>query len=330
MDNRITKSRLKQLLSYDLIKIIAIIVAGVLVWSLMFTMFGDSLSEGQSLNVYSYGVNISSGEMDKFMKDGEYCDYTSYDVHETTFYSFVNEEVFYQQYAAWSSVGQLDVFFISSVKNIEDGTEKNEAGEEVKKYTSLFENYAAQRAFIDLNSLAASAIEYCTVHGYSEDGSVDEQKIKDYFYKRKKGDNFLRHKLIDADMEVERFALIWKYANTLTAWLSDESIDIWAYAAPIEQGGKEWRAGIDMGKLDNYKREDGKMAVELCSPMYKEPSDTSASSSSAEGGESEKVSSANGVVLTVMDNKGFQEDLMYESLAFVVKVVSTYTNLQVL
>ena len=120
MDNKITKPRLKQLLSYDLYKILLIIVACVLVWSLLFTIFGDSLSEAQTFGAYSYNVTVYDDELDRlFAEEGEES-FRSYDVREAYHTSFgrysETDTGVPQQFSSYLAVGQMDVLFCSSVK----------------------------------------------------------------------------------------------------------------------------------------------------------------------------------------------------------------------
>lgn len=311
MDNKITTKRLKQLLSYDLVKIIAIIVAGVLVWSLLFTMLGDSLDEGQTLSIYSYNVTIHDEEINSLLT-GDLSDYRSYDVVETNYYSFgkytPNNTTVSQQFAAWSSVGQLDAIFISSAKDLKS-TSKDEEGNDVDTFYSLAVTYVDY--YYNLEDLANNAILYCkNKGGYNDAGEMDASVAKNYFNVRKKGDNFLRHGLINAEQEVDRFEKIWENAHKLKYLLDDDTLDIWYVEKDSE--GKEYKLGVEMGKL--YKQGastvTGKNTASLCS-YSAEPE---------EGG-----SVADGASLCIFNNAMHQPDLVYESLAFLVAVIENYS-----
>ena len=69
MDIKINSSRFKNLLSYDWIKILISIVAGIIVWSLLFSSLGTRLTTGQEFvfhiyeNVYTVGSNERNAEM---------------------------------------------------------------------------------------------------------------------------------------------------------------------------------------------------------------------------------------------------------------------------
>lgn len=84
MDARITKKRLSQMLSYDWIKIIACIVAGIFLWSLIFTTTAARLNPAQTFTVYAYiGTNPSSGFSSKIASRSYLSGGFSYDVIET-------------------------------------------------------------------------------------------------------------------------------------------------------------------------------------------------------------------------------------------------------
>lgn len=54
MDAKITKTRLEQMLSYDWIKIIAVALAAILVWSLVFTMSATRITATQQFVIMNY------------------------------------------------------------------------------------------------------------------------------------------------------------------------------------------------------------------------------------------------------------------------------------
>ncbi len=84
MDARITKKRLSQMLSYDWIKIIACIVAGIFLWSLIFTTTAARLNPAQTFTAYAYiGTTPSSGFSSKIASRSGLSGGFSYDVIET-------------------------------------------------------------------------------------------------------------------------------------------------------------------------------------------------------------------------------------------------------
>lgn len=88
MDARITKKRIGQMLSYDWIKIIAFIVAGIFVWTLIFTTAATRLNLAQTFSVYAYiGTSPStkfSSRVTSVNKTTGLASLFSYDVIETS------------------------------------------------------------------------------------------------------------------------------------------------------------------------------------------------------------------------------------------------------
>jgi len=315
MDNRITKSRLKQLLSYDLLKICALILAGVILWSLLFTMFGDSLSEGQSLNVYWYNVSVYGEEINGLLEKKSEGDFKSYEVHETTAYNFgaysPNNTTMPQQFSAWTSVGQIDIFIVSNAMDLE--TEKqDENGATVKEKSSVADGYLYY--FADLNKVVLEAEKYLQKFGYNEalENTDDFSTVKRYFHSRKRKDNFYRHGMIDENQEVDRFEKIRYSAEKMKKWLADETLDIWVTR---EVEGKEYVLGIDMGKLEKVgaNGQTKKSASTLCGYNV--------------ANKKEGEIAAEGVMLAIFDNQSHQPDLFFESLSFAVAVIENYSAL---
>ena len=54
MDAKITKTRLEQMLSYDWIKIVAVALAAILAWSLVFTMSATRITTTQQFVIMNY------------------------------------------------------------------------------------------------------------------------------------------------------------------------------------------------------------------------------------------------------------------------------------
>ena len=67
MDAKITKKRLSHLLSYDWLKVIGVILAGILVWSLLFTMTATKMKPSQQFSVVNYkGTALTTAFSDRF------------------------------------------------------------------------------------------------------------------------------------------------------------------------------------------------------------------------------------------------------------------------
>lgn len=131
MDARITKKRLGQMLSYDWIKIIACIVAGIVVWSLIFTTTATRLNPAQTYTVYAY---IGTAPTDKFTakitSKAALAEKFSYDVIETSVVDLTTAgDQAYTLLEARSGVQEGNAAFVSPME-ISGSKYKNDKGEE--------------------------------------------------------------------------------------------------------------------------------------------------------------------------------------------------------
>lgn len=131
MDARITKKRLGQMLSYDWIKIIACIVAGIVLWSLIFTTTATRLNPAQTYTVYAY---IGTAPTDKFTakitSKAALAEKFSYDVIETNVVDLtVAGDQAYTLLEARSGVQEGNAAFVSPME-ISGAKYKNDKGEE--------------------------------------------------------------------------------------------------------------------------------------------------------------------------------------------------------
>ena len=79
MDNKITKRRLSNMLSYDWIFILVVVVVACVAWSLIYTMAGVRLSAGQTFNIQYY-YTVSASKSGELADDLEEKNVFSYDV----------------------------------------------------------------------------------------------------------------------------------------------------------------------------------------------------------------------------------------------------------
>ena len=120
MDAKITKSRLGLLLSYDWIKIIAICVAAVLVWALLYTMLATRATNGQRFEIYSYlNVRMDSsalGDLEEMREkkalSEDVLDFSTYTLNQEGY-----EDMILQAHFA---AGQGDVMFAPNLSSTTD------------------------------------------------------------------------------------------------------------------------------------------------------------------------------------------------------------------
>lgn len=128
MDAKITKNRLSRMLSYDWLKILAIAVAVIVVWVLIFTMTATRITTAQSFVVYNYVGNLSFSNT-KFY-DGYNQAYEkgvfSYEVLETISYDLpANAEYSYTVMDAHLAADEGDVIFVADIDNPSSPYTKN-------------------------------------------------------------------------------------------------------------------------------------------------------------------------------------------------------------
>jgi hypothetical protein len=111
MDAKITKKRLNDLLSYDWIKIIALIIAGIVLWSLIFTMTAVRLTVGQHFKIFLYYDIIQGNKYSQFTQTLT-DDILSYDVLDFSSESLL-EDSYGTILSARFSVSEGDLMIIT-------------------------------------------------------------------------------------------------------------------------------------------------------------------------------------------------------------------------
>jgi hypothetical protein len=198
MDAKITKQRLSRMLSYDWVKIIGVIVAICIVWSLVFTMTATRITTTQQFKVYNYAGNrsFSNDFIDLYNRafDKEF----SYEIIEIG-QEELNKELNTVLEARFS-VGEGDLMFLAHAPNKEDSYTVGE-GEEAQTY---YRNYTETFAYSRIRFLYSldgedgyfKGIEkYLSKYFFDENGNEDwengelnEEKAKADFRARVKKD----------------------------------------------------------------------------------------------------------------------------------------------
>ncbi len=202
MDAKITKQRLSRMLSYDWIKIIGIIVAICIVWSLVFTMTATQITTTQKFYVYNYlGNNGFSPEFKK-LYDQTHKNEFSYEILEKASEDLGNEVNTILE--ARFAVGEGDLMFIAHSPNKKDSYKVGEGEEQQTLYYNYTETFARGRArfLYSLDGEGSNTDNYFTqIEGYLskyffdgngkadwEKGTLDEEKVKADFRARVRKD----------------------------------------------------------------------------------------------------------------------------------------------
>ena len=206
MDARITKKRLSQMLSYDWIKIIACIVAGIFLWSLIFTTTAARLNPAQTFTVYAYiGTNPSSGFSSKIASRSYLSGGFSYDVIETNTVDLASAgNQAYTLLEARMGVQEGNAAFVApSSYEIDDG----KGGKISRTYMEdlLFRAYSSVLSFGSAGENAGDAktsfftatenfLNLYYTAGYENADSFNAKKAEDIFRNRVKAQKDKRYK----------------------------------------------------------------------------------------------------------------------------------------
>lgn len=310
MDNRITKKRLSDFLSYDWIIMIIAAVAAIVVWELIYSMSATRLSVGQQFKYYTdedlYTFNTSSIYNLLDVNLSENGKTFSYDVLS------VNEESLTKDYNVLTvrlSVQEGDAIFTST-------TEKEDAT--VRAKSVIDEN-----PVYDFSALLDSAKNYLAQFKDGEEFS--DAKIRAYFDDRMQGDKRFkteeqkeegrineigRIKKLASDVDdfekllaAENSALFYKYVKYEQASNGDENDAYYGSSYKNEKEKGELIYGLNMGALTGGKQNVSDYL-------------TLADSDSAEN-----------VVLVLFDFSSYQPDLQYEEISFTITLVKEFSDI---
>lgn len=189
MDNKVTKSRLADFLSYEWILMIIIVVLSIVGWNFVYTVAGVKLSKGQQF-MLSYDEYLTSEFGGEFItlaaQDQRFC----YDVLQVGVESITpsnEQDVLSIRY----NTRDVDVLVTdNSVK--EDGTTRLKTIIDGYRCWSFDQMLKDGKSY--LSKFVKNGIDYqsdqTVVYNYD---NMNEQKIDSYFLIRQKGDNRFRN-----------------------------------------------------------------------------------------------------------------------------------------
>ena len=319
MDAKITKKRLSRLLSYDWIKIVALCVAAILVWSLIFTMTATKITAAQQFTVFNYTYNgVFKTSFYSHYSNAFRDDTFSYEVLEINSQDLAasGEENAYTLLETRLSTGEGDVMFIPHIDDPNTKIEPTEEGGEVTypyKHTETFfnvwYNYVAD---VDeyLDSLRQYLSDYYA-NGDYKNGALNEQKVIEDFdarVKRNKDKRFRKAKDLESGRGAE-LDRIQKYADALAQFEEYLEIGLIEFV-PLEVKSKE-------GKVIR----SGNFAVNLCPDKEKMGNLTDFAYYNVDiDGDGVKESAENMCVM-FFDLKDVEDTFEYESLLYITSVI---------
>ncbi len=326
MENKITRKRLSDFLSYEWIVMIIIAVVAIFGLEIIYDVTSVQLTAGQSFKYY-YDTSIASVSNNELVNQLIERKTFSYDVIKLNTESLDPEN---NVLTSRLSIQEGDVIFTDI-----NGIDKTETYNEVE-----YPAYVRAKGHVDstsyvmyaLDDMLADAKNYLTKN-FIKDGqeisiaNIDDQKVEKVFRKRMKGDNRFRkesqikkgivaerlriEKLIENVIYFDAFINNPQYQNALFKYRRYEQV----YNRSTTDESKElygsWLAeqeekifGINIGVLDEMGNGvDATKILQLKSPENKE----------------DKLSK--NVVLMAFDFKSYQPHLQYESLSFVCSTI---------
>ncbi len=181
MNNKITKKRLSEMLAYDWLKILAFAVGLIIIWQVIFSVFGVRISTGEQFKYfYDYGIDSSgNGTLQYIFAEDETFSAFMQKLESENLTS--NDETFRARLA----VQDADMIFT----NITDVGGQNRANDiidlvdyNVYDFDTLYSDaYAYLSTFLIEDGL--DALDY---------NNLSEEKIENHFSVRLKGDNRFR------------------------------------------------------------------------------------------------------------------------------------------
>ena len=329
MDAKITKLRLSRMLSYDWLKMVAVALAAIIVWVLIFTMSATRITPAQRFTVINYEGNYSiaysnfSKNYNEAFSNGVF----SHEVIEVGSYDLTTAPDYAQSMLqAYLETDDGDVMFVSQMPN--EGYEYTDGNGQTQKATyldSLVLGYYYYLYDLDLeneNGYFRQMEKYLA--GYYTDGdftnpeTLNKAKIEQDFRTRIDENNDKRYKndeQVQAGIkgEIER---IQKYSAALIEFYGylDEgliSLTKTELTAKTYDGTSYTLKGTFSINLCPDESKMGKL-VEIASYVGKKTD---------ENGVEQKTLMAKDMNLAILDVRGMEEGFQYESLLYINQVI---------
>lgn len=358
MDNKITKSRLSDLLSYEWILMIVIAVVSIFAWEIFYTVGSVKLTVGQDFKYY-YDQNIiveDDAELRSRLVNGNTF---SYDVLKLSAEALSKENFVLGDRL---SIQEGDVIFTDSL-GLNEFEDENQTIPKTVRAKSLIDSdkiyigsldqmvydakiYLTKNFFVDG---AYSQIEQKVVadeilpnlitllsEGNTESekilNSIDDDKVEKMFLKRNKEDNRFREKsAVKKGIELEKERIIKLCENVLffEDFIQNNQEALLSYTRYSQSAEKgfvdyhaDWTQKQKQKNLRRFGKEDEIFGIKI--GRLKNGGEVSKVMRVANPKDQTKV--AEDVVLLTFDFKKYQPDLQYESLSFVCTTIRTFSG----
>lgn len=275
MDAKITKKRIAQMLSYDWVKIVAVIVGVILFWSLIFQMTATRITPAQQFHIYNYYCNESLGDgfynvYEDVAENGD----LSYEVMEMNVTDLSRSEG--QHFTLLDGAVETDDGDLIFIPNVGDANYKTETDDGAVSYEYTYVESFVKRYFpylynLDLNdedgyfkNLERYLNEFYA-EGWENKESLNEEKVKSEFKKRIERTKDKRFK---KDAEIERAATwevdrIKKYRDALEEFYGYYEDGVVSFTeVALENDGTVYASGVfglnicpDVSKTGELKKQ---------------------------------------------------------------------------
>lgn len=227
MDAKITKVRLNRMLSYDWIKIIAVAVATIIVWTLIFTMTSTRITPAQQFTVMNYlGNDVFDDSFNNHLRKTYSSKVFSFEILEEPGKVDLagNKDMASELLSTRTATEEGDVIFVADADDLGSKKTDKETGEITYQNTYLEEFARGYSSILyEVDDFVQSMQMY--LEGYYENGAwEDESKLKEDLVKadfrariknKKYNGNRFKTKKQIAQGEKLEVARIKKYATAL-------------------------------------------------------------------------------------------------------------------
>ena len=223
MDAKITKERIGQFLSYDWVKVVAVIVAAVFLWMMLFSGLETDITAAQRYDVYNY-LGTTSTPLFKTYSGISQKGVLSYEVMESRVMNLPDYPNDYDKLMlAAVTLNEVDALFVPDIEGDGSFSYTDDKGQtKVATYleTVVYKYYADVLKMNGEKGLFALVENYLAPYypnGYADPTALNKTKVEEDFranVKREKDKRYKTEESIQAALPKE-YARIESYARAL-------------------------------------------------------------------------------------------------------------------
>lgn len=341
MDAKITKQRIGRMLSYDWLKIVGIILAVIIGWSLIFTMTATRILPSQEITIFSYYCNDT---LPRTYYDREDAlverKVFSHQVLEVNTYDLaVQKDMQGMMLNTRLSTNEGDVIFVPHVANLDNAIQ---VGEEVKYPLTYVETLFASRPFqfFEVEKYldgVSTWLDGWYIGGH-ETNAINEEKIKTEFIARVTQDKDKRYKTdkqkqAGALAEVERVKKYKEAYDTVEQAIADGFVrleyiqtrnkdgSLWTYDETSETAVREGMYALNLCPNPEFLGTDATAKLRDWY-QYEEPKAEEETSSSNKEDEDNGNTTSKNMCVMFFDMEDVDDTEEYESLVYVAYMIN--------